>query len=396
MFMEGVNDNMDNNKKNVALLMGNEACAAGAIAAGLNFFAGYPITPATEISEVLAKLLPKKGSYFLQTEDEMAAMGAVIGASLAGARSMTASSGPGFTLIQENLGYAAMAEVPCVVVDVQRGGPSTGLPTQPAQGDVMQARWGTHGDHPIIVLCPSSVRETFDLTVEAFNDAEKYRTPVILLSDAVIAHLRERIEFPDPGSINIVNRKKPAVSPEQYIPYKAEGDCVPPMANFGEGYRYFISGLIHNENGSPVLTNPKVAAALLTRLHKKIEDNRADIVKYEEFLTDDAEVLVVAYGCVARAAKAAVQEARKQGIKAGMFRPITLWPSPKTELIAAAQKAHSIIVPEMNMGQYVGEISRIICDGGLHAKVFGLSELGGALVHPSKICNKIREAISNE
>lgn len=385
---------MDNNQKNFALLMGNEACAAGAIAAGLNFFSGYPITPATEIAEILANQLPRTGGLYLQLEDEMACMGAVIGASLAGAKSMTASSGPGFTLIQENLGYAAMAEIPCVVVDVQRGGPSTGLPTQPAQADVMQARWGTHGDHPIIVFSPASVRETFDLTVEAFNCAEKYRTPVILLSDAVIAHLRERIELPDPASIKIVNRKKPVVPPEQYIPYKADADGVPPMANFGEGYRYFISGLVHNEKGSPVLTDPKVATELLKRLHNKIEKNRDDIIKYENYMADDAEVLVVAYGCVARSAKAAVQEARKRGVKAGLFRPITLWPSPQEELVAAAQKAHSIIVSEMNMGQYAGEVSRIACDGGLHVKVWRLGEPGGALIHPSSILNKIMEVAS--
>ena len=385
---------MDNNKKNVALLMGNEACAAGAIAAGLNFFSGYPITPATEIAEILANQLPHKGGRYIQMEDEMACMGAVVGAALAGAKSMTATSGPGFTLIQENLGYAVMAEIPCVVVNVQRGGPSTGLPTQPAQADVMQARWGTHGDHPMIALCPSSVRETFDLTVEAFNYSEKYRTPVILLTDATIGHLRERTELPDPASIRIVNRKKPTVPPEEYIPYRADADGVPPMANFGDGYRYFISGLVHNEKGSPVLMDPKVATVLLTRLQDKIGKNRADIVKYENFMTDGAEVLVVAFGCVARSARGAVLEARKKGIKAGLFRPITLWPSPHEELIAAAQKAHTVIVPEMSLGQYDGEVARIICDGGLHAKVRRISEPGGSLIHPSTILNKIREAAS--
>ena len=383
---------MDSNKKNIALLMGNEACAAGAIAAGLNFFSGYPITPATEIAEILANLLPHKGGRYIQMEDEMACMGAVVGASLAGAKSMTATSGPGFTLIQENLGYAVMAEIPCVVVNVQRGGPSTGLPTQPAQADVMQARWGTHGDHPMIAFSPSSVRETFDLTVEAFNYSEKYRTPVILLTDATVGHLRERTELPDLASIKIVNRKKPTVMPEQYLPYMADADGVPPMANFGDGYRYFVSGLIHNEKGSPVLMDTKVAAVLLTRLHNKIEKNRADIVKYENFMTDAAEVLVVAYGCVARSARSAVLEARKKGIKAGLFRPITLWPSPHKELIVAAQKAHTVIVPEMSLGQYDGEVARIICDGGLHAKVSRISELGGSLIHPTTIFNIIREA----
>ncbi|SDF51258.1 2-oxoacid:acceptor oxidoreductase subunit alpha [Sporomusa acidovorans] len=382
-------------KKKVALLMGNEAVAAGAIAAGVSFYAGYPITPATEIAEILASKLPQAGGKYIQTEDELAMMGAIVGASLGGAKSMTATSGPGFTLVQENLGYAALAEIPCVVVAVQRGGPSTGLPTLPAQGDVMQARWGTHGDHPIIVLSPSSVRETFDLTIEAVNYSEKYRTPVILLTDAAIAHLRERTELPSQDEIKIINRKKPTVPPEQYAPYKADADGVPPMANFGEGYRYFISGLIHNENGSPVLQDPKVATQLVTRLHEKITKNRDDIVKCENFMTEDAEIVIVAYGCVARSAKAAVTEARKKGIKAGVFRPITLWPSPDKELLAATKKAHSIIVTEMNLGQYNGEVSRIICDGDARAKVYSVSEIGGALIHPEKILNKITEVALN-
>lgn len=383
---------MDKHKKNVALMMGNEACVAGAMAAGLSFFSGYPITPATEISEILADRLPRNGGRYVQLEDEMACMGAIVGASLAGAKSMTATSGPGFTLIQENLGYAAMAEIPCVVACVQRGGPSTGLPTQPAQGDVMQARWGTHGDHPMIAFAPASVRETFDLTVEAFNCSERYRTPVILLTDAAIAHLRERIVLPSQEELTIINRKKPTVPPEEYLPYLADADGVPPMANFGEGYRYFVSGLVHNEKGSPVLMDPQVAKKLLTRLNDKIEKNRADIIKYENIMTDDAEIVVVAYGCVARSAKSAVLEARKKGIKAGLFRPITMWPSPGLELLAASQQAHTIIVPEMNQGQYQGEVAHLICEGGSHAKVVSLMEVGGALLHPSKILNKIMEA----
>lgn len=389
-------NNINNKNNKVALLMGNEAIAAGALAAGLNFFSGYPITPATEIAEILANQLPRTGGIYAQLEDEIACMGAVIGASLAGAKSMTASSGPGFTLLQEHIGYALMAEIPCVVVDVQRGGPSTGLPTQPAQADVMQARWGTHGDHAMIVYSPASVRESFDLTVEAFNCAEKYRTPVILLSDAVIAHLREKVELPDAHSLKIVNRKKATVPPEEYIPYKADADGVPPMANFGEGYRYFISGLVHNENGSPVLTNPKVAKELLLRLNDKIEKNRDDIVKAESFMTDDAEVLVVAYGCSARSAKEAVREARRNGIKAGLFRPITLWPLPDKELVAAAQKARKIIVPEMNMGQYYGEVVRMASEGGLQAKVSSLPEIGGSLISPETIFSNIKEVAANE
>jgi len=326
----------------------------------------------------------------------MACMGAIVGASLAGAKSMTATSGPGFTLIQENLGYAAMAEIPCVVAAVQRGGPSTGLPTQPAQADVMQSRWGTHGDHPIVVFSPSSVSETFSLTVEAFNCAEQYRTPTILLTDAAIAHLRERAELPRPEDIRIVNRKKPSVPPEQYAPYRADADGVPPMANFGEGYRYFLSGLVHNENGSPVLQDPVVAEKLLRRLHGKIENNRKDIVRYEAVTCEDADVVVVAYGCVARSARSAVAEARRRGVKAGLFRPVTLWPSPDQELAELARKASAIVVPEMNLGQYSLEVSRIVCDFGLRARVRKINEPGGSLIHPSTILAAITGGVSHE
>jgi len=376
-------------------MQGNEACAAGAIAAGANFFAGYPITPATEIAEILAKKLPAVGGKFVQMEDELACMVAVVGASMTGAKSMTATSGPGFTLMQENLGYAAMVEAPCVVVCVQRGGPSTGLPTLPSQGDVMMSRWGSHGDHPAIVLSPTSVRETFDLTVKSFNLAEKYRTPVILLTDAAIGHMRERTVLPSYDEVVRVKRKKPNVPPEQFMPYKPDVDGVPPMANFGEGYRFYVTGCVHNENGSPALMNPAVATQLLKRLHDKLENNRKDIVKYENVMTEDAEIVVLAYGSVARSARGAVSAARNEGIKAGLFRPITLWPSPYVEILEAAKKAYAVIVPEMNIGQYSAEISKILHDGGAGARVVTISELGGILIHPSRILNKIKEVVRN-
>ncbi len=381
--------------KKAVLMQGNEACAAGAIAAGADFFAGYPITPATEIAEIMAEQLPKNGGNFIQMEDELACMGAVVGASIAGAKAMTATSGPGYTLIQENLGYAAMCEIPCVVVSVQRGGPSTGLPTLPAQADVMQTRWGNHGDHPVIALAPASVRETFDLTVDCFNLAEKYRTPVVLLTDAAIGHLRERTILPDFGDVTRVRRKKPPAAPGQYRPYAPDADGVPPMACFGEGYRYYITGCMHDEKGSPSLQDPQVARDLLARLHAKLERNREDIVRFEAEMTDDAEIVIVAYGCIARSAKEAVMQARKEGLKAGYFRPVTLWPSPDRELAQAVKKAHSVIVPEMNIGQYAGEVGRILGDAGGGARVHKISELGSVLIHPSQIIDKIREVARN-
>ena len=383
---------MRGQNEKVLLMQGNEACAAGALAAGLTFYAGYPITPATEIAEILSRRLPEEGGYFVQMEDELACMGAVAGASLVGGKAMTATSGPGYTLIQENLGYAAMCEIPCVVVCVQRGGPSTGLPTLPAQGDVQQTRWGNHGDHPVISLCPSSVRETYDLTIECFNLAEKYRTPVVLLTDAAIGHMREKTVLPAPGSIHIENRKRPPQGLTDFKAFEPAPDGVPPMADFGSGYRYYVTGCVHTETGSPNMMDPKVARGLLKRLHEKIDAHRADIVRYEAFNTEDAEVAVLAYGCVARSAVAAVKQARVEGIRAGFFRPITLWPSPGPELVSSVAKAHTVVVPEMNTGQYAAEISRALHDGGHSARVLRIEELGSVLISPSRILENIREA----
>ena len=372
-------------------LQGNEACAEGAIAAGVNFFAGYPITPATEIAEVLSRRIPQNGGKFIQMEDELACMGAVVGASLAGAKSMTATSGPGFTLVQENIGYAAISEVPCVIVAVQRGGPSTGLPTLSAQADVMQARWGTHGDHPVIVLCPSSVTETFYLTIQCFNLAEAYRVPVILLTDAIVAHMREKVEIPSKEDITIINRKKPDADRKDYLPYAPDEDGVPPMANMGDGYRHYISGCVHDETGSPKMSAPNVARNLINRLHAKISQNRDKIVFCEERYTENAKIVVLAYGSVARPAIAAVEQARKLGLKIGFFRPITLWPSPDAEIIKATESADTIIIPEMNLGQYAGEVARIFGENGKNVKIIKINETGSELFTPDQILGCIRE-----
>jgi len=329
-------------EKIVKLMQGNEACVEGAIAAGMRFYAGYPITPSTEIAELSAEKLPRIGGKFIQMEDEIASISAIIGASLTGKKSMTATSGPGFSLKQEGIGYAVAAEVPCVIVNVQRGGPSTGLPTSPAQGDIMQARWGTHGDHSIIALYPSTVREIYDTTIKAFNLSEKYRTPVILLMDEVIGHMREKIEIPDPDEIKIINRKKPNVKPDEYLPYKIEeNDMIPAMANFGEGYRYHVTGLIHDETGFPT-SNHRIAENLVNRLVNKIKDNADDIVEYEEYLMEDAEQIIVAYGATARSAKSAINQLREEGVKIGLFRPITIWPMAEKQLKIIAKKVNRI------------------------------------------------------
>jgi 2-oxoglutarate ferredoxin oxidoreductase subunit alpha len=346
---------MTNPDAGLRMWQGNHACAEGAIAAGCRFFAGYPITPSTEIAEILARRLPLVGGNFIQMEDEIAAMGAIIGASLGGVKAMTATSGPGFSLKQENIGFAVMAEVPCVVVNVQRGGPSTGLPTQPSQADIMQSRWGTHGDHPIIAIAPASVRETYDLTIKAFNLAEKYRIPVILLLDEIIGHLTEKIALPDPATIKIYDRKKPTVPPEEYLPYELSDTDIPAMANFGEGYRYHITGLAHDDTGFPT-NDPEKIRLQLERLNRKVERYREEIIEVENLVTRDAEVLVISFGSTARSAKRAVLNARENGVAAGLLRLKTIWPFPEKEIQEACQSVKKIVVAEMNLGQVAHEV----------------------------------------
>ncbi|MGB7911480.1 MAG: 2-oxoacid:acceptor oxidoreductase subunit alpha [Desulfobaccales bacterium] len=367
------------------LLQGNEAMVEGALYAGCRFFAGYPITPATEISEVMSYRLPAVDGTFIQMEDEIASMGAVIGASLAGAKAMTATSGPGFSLMQENLGFACVAEVPAVIVNVMRGGPSTGLATHVSQGDVQQARWGTHGDHPIIVLAVSTTRECFELTVKAFSLAEKYRTPVIILSDEVVGHTREKLVLPPETPLEVVDRVRPDMPPEWYLPYADTASGVPPMGIFGDGYRYHVTGLIHDVRGYPT-ERPDEIVPFLERLFRKITQHFHDIQMVKEEQTADAEILVVAYGSVARSARRAVIEARERGIKAGLLQLITLWPFPRRHLEPLLRQVRAALVPELNMGQMSREVKRI--NQGL-TRVEALNRIDGNLITPDEIMERL-------
>nr|WP_314808441.1 2-oxoacid:acceptor oxidoreductase subunit alpha [uncultured Selenomonas sp.] len=343
---------------NARLMQGNEAVAEGAIAAGVTFFAGYPITPSTEIAEQMAKLLPQIGGTFLQMEDEIGAMGAILGASLAGAKVMDATSGPGFSLKQELIGYAACAEIPCVVVNVQRVGPSTGQPTAPSQGDVMQARWGTHGDHPIIALSPWSVRESFDLAVMSVNYAERFRTPVILLMDEIVGHLRENVTLPTADELDIYPRRLPKKTrAEGYQPFAVGDDLVPDVARFGDGYRIHVTGLLHDETGFPS-GSPAVTEQLIHRFHEKINRVGEGIIHTEEHFMEDAEYAVVSYGGTARTAYEAVRAARAEGIKVGFLRLKTIWPFADAAVGRLAARVRSILVAELNYGQLVGEVTR--------------------------------------
>ncbi|MBK5251943.1 MAG: 2-oxoacid:acceptor oxidoreductase subunit alpha [Peptostreptococcaceae bacterium] len=377
-------------KSNFKLMQGNEACVEGALYAGMRFYSGYPITPSTELMEISAVKLPLLGGKFLQMEDEIAGIAAAIGASLTGFKAMTGTSGPGFSLKQENIGYAAITEVPLVIVNIQRGGPSTGLPTSPAQGDVMQAKWGTHGDHPVIALCPSSVREMFELTVRAFNLAEKYRTPVILLADEIVGHMREKIVVPEAGELEVINRNEPAPRQSNYLPYSvADGAYVPEIASFGTGYRFHVTGLMHDETGFPSNSSEN-AEKLLDRLMNKIKMNEDDILDFEEYMTEDAEIVILGYGGTARSVKSAVKTLRKEGIKAGMFRPKTIWPSPEKRIKELSEQAKAIIVAELNLGQYVLEVERIVKDS---CKLGFIGKANGEVLMPDEIAAKAKEVL---
>ncbi len=345
----------------VLLLQGNQAVVEGAIAAGVKFYGGYPITPSTEIAEQLALRLPQVGGKFMQTEDEIAGLGTVIGASMAGQKAMTATSGPGFSLKQEMLGLACCAEIPCVIVNVQRVGPATGQPTSPAQGEVMQTRWGTHGDHWLITISPSSVPECFELTLRAVALSEKYRCPVILLMDEIIGHMREKIELPDNyDEIPQAERKQPDCAPEDYLAYGCEeGSKVPAMAAFGSGYRWHVTGLIHDETGFPKGTGAATKSAQ-DRLRTKLDDNLDDIVQVENYRMEDAEFAVVAFGGAARTAYEAIDMARAEGLKVGFVRPITIWPFAEKQMKELAGKVKGILVHELNCGQYVLEVERAV------------------------------------
>lgn len=374
-------------KRKEVFILGNEAVVEGALLAGCSFFAGYPITPSTEIMESMARRLPATDDgVFIQMEDEIASLGAVIGASLAGRKAMTATSGPGFSLMQEQIGYACMTETPLVVVNVMRGGASTGMPTNPGQGDVQQARWGAHGDHPIIVLSAADVRECLEMTVTAFNFAEKYRTPVILLLDEITAHTREKIEIPAPGRFEVFSRLAPSMPPEWYKPFEDSLRGAPPMPALGSGYRYHVTGLTHDPLGFPT-SRPDEVVALTERLFRKIDRFYHDIQIIETTFADDAEVLVIAYGSVARSARLAVSQARADGVKAGLVSLKTLFPFPRKLLEPLLRQCRLALVPEMNMGQISREVKRI---GGGLTRIKTLNRIDGQIITPSQILKEIR------
>ncbi|WP_457554029.1 2-oxoacid:acceptor oxidoreductase subunit alpha [Desulfobacula sp.] len=370
------------NKNNIKFIQGNEACVEGAIYAGIDFFAGYPITPSTEIMEHLSSRLPQKGGKFVQMEDEIASMSAVIGASLTGNKVMTATSGPGFSLKQEALGYACMAEIPCVIVNVQRGGPSTGNPTHVSQGDVNQARWGTHGDHSIIALTASNHQDVFKVTVEAFNMAETYRTPVILLFDEIIGHMRDKLVIPEKGEIPVVERLRTSVKKGvDYHPYLPREDGRLPMSDFGAEHRYNVTGLFHDMWGFPN-NNPHVVNELLRHLTDKIENNVNEISMYKEYWMDDAEYILISYGSSARSAIHLAKNRRARGIKIGVLELQTLWPFPSDMVREKCAGAKAIIVVEMNMGQIVIQVKNAVDKPN---NVFLSNRIDGELILPTDI-----------
>jgi len=366
---------------------GNQVVAQAAVAAGCNFFGGYPITPSSEIAQEMARLLPTVGGHFIQMEDELGAMAAVIGASLAGAKSMTATSGPGFSLKLENLGFGYMVEAPCVVVNVMRGGPSTGLPTHPAQADLMQARWGTHGDHPTIAIAPSFHQETYMETIRAFNLAEQFRMPVILLLDEVLGHLSEGVVPPKPGTFEIVDRVRFKGDPEKYTPYDVSEGDVPPFLGYFDGARWHTTGLNHDATGFPT-TDPDLIESEMERFYRKVLDNRSVIDKVEYFQGEDVEIGVVSFGSTARAAMVAIKQAREKGIKAGMLRPVTVWPFPKAQTYEFGRKCKALVVPEFNMGQMVYEVERAV---HYDRPVKRVNKVGGVPITPAEILAAIEE-----
>ena len=368
-------------------LDGDQACCEGALAAGANFAAGYPITPSTEVVERFAARIPTVGGVFIQMEDELASSIAILGAAWAGAKVFTVTSGPGFSLMMEHIGLAAMTETPCVFVDVQRGGPSTGLPTLPGQADMMQARWGSHGDYQIIALCPNSPQECFDLMIDAFNLSEKYRVPVLFMMDECVGHMTEKVLIPPADQLEIFPRRYTSLPPAEYRPFKPGPDQIPEMVKAGDGYRFHITGLTHDERGYPAM-NWRAQDKLVRRLMEKIRNNVDHIVRYEERDMDDAEIAVVAYGITSRVALRALQMARAEGIRAGLHRPIVVWPFPEKRLRALAEKVKAFVVVEMNYGQMVYEVER--CAAGKAHTV--LVEHGGGTVHdPEDVLQAIRE-----
>ncbi len=368
--------------KTTSLIQGNEAITQGAFYAGARFYAGYPITPSSEIAQICAREMPKIGGIFMQMEDELASMGAIIGASLSGAKSFTATSGPGFSLMQENLGMGSMGEVPLVVVNVQRSGPSTGLATKPAQSDMMQLRWGRHGDQSVVALIPSTVAECFELTVKAFNIAEKYRTQVIVAPDEVVGHMRESYRIPEPGELEVIDRIKPDCSPEDYKPFSFERGAVAPLAAYGDDHVFHVTSSMHDEKGFSCNT-PENAARRVAQLHTKLEDNLDDIIMVREFDTDGCELLIVTYGVTTRAARTAAIKAQSRGLKVGVLQLQTVWPFPSAAVVKAARNARAVIVPEMNYaGQMAGEVGRVL---DVSAKIRRVNSFNGTIMFPEAI-----------
>ncbi len=369
-------------------MTGDVACAEGALAAGCRFFGGYPITPATEVAEQISERLPEVGGTFIQMEDEIAALASVIGASCAGVKSMTATSGPGFSLMMENIGLAICTETPCVIVDVQRAGPSTGLPTQGAQGDMMQARWGSHGDNEIIALAPASPQEAFYQTIMAFNLSETYRLPVLIMTDEIIGHLSERVVIPEAKAIKIVSRRKPKGRKDRFKPFQPGPDGVAPMAIAGEGYNIHVTGLTHDEKGYPVMT-VEAQEEMMARLKGKVRQNLHNIIQTEGYRLDDAELVVVSYGVSIRTSLTAVDEAREMGIKAGLLRLITVWPFPEDEIRSLAKRVKGFVTVEINLGQIHLEVER--CAGG-KAPAILVGHPGGTIIPPERVIETLREA----
>ena len=373
----------------IHFLSGNYACVEGAIAAGCRFYAGYPITPSNEIAERMSFRIAQVGGIYIQMEDELGSMAALVGASWGGAKSMTATSGPGFSLMQENIGLAAMTETPCVVVNVQRGGPSTGLPTLVGQADVMQARWGSHGDYEIIALAPASSQECFDFTIKAFNLAERWRVPVIVLMDEVVGHMWERVIIPPKEEIKLISRKRPTIPPKDFLPFKAGKDLVPEMPIAGEGYRVHVTGLTHDEKGYPAM-NDKAHNKLVTRLVDKIRKNASEIIEIEEIYTEDAEVILVSFGISARICRYILDQARKRGLKVGLLRFITVWPFPEERIRKLAEHIRAFVVVEINLGQIVFEVERA---AGGQCDTFLIPHAGGHIHDPQKVWERVKKIL---
>jgi 2-oxoglutarate ferredoxin oxidoreductase subunit alpha len=372
----------------VHFIDGDQACCEGALAAGARFASGYPITPSTEVVERFASRVPTVGGTFIQMEDELAASITLQGAVWGGAKAFTVTSGPGFSLMMEHIGYAAMTETPCVFVDVQRGGPSTGLPTLPAQADMMQARWGSHGDYEVIALCPNSPQECFDLTIRAFNLAEEFRLPVMFMMDEVVGHMTEKVVIPPADEIEIVPRRHTHKPLEEYLPYETNGGMVPEIAHAGEGYKFHITGLTHDEHGYPNMT-PPIQDKLVRRLQNKVREAAERITLYEAEGLQDAEVVVISYGITSRVAQRAIELARAQGLQVGKLRLITAWPFPEHKIRELAPRVKAMVVPELNLGQMVREVER---SAGGECRVLAVPHAGGSVHHPKDILKVIVEA----